>query len=191
MAGRARYQALTEELTRRTKQAFEVEENEPIPSSLDYVCSLIESGQTAKAIAADLSLSLPFQVDYAMLMRYLRAEHGENTDSDLEQARARASHSLVEDALTIVDAPVFTMMDVSQAASRARQRNWMAERYNPSKYGQSKGVSVSVTVGSLHLDALKHVSTLVTGTAQRALPSPAHNTAVVGQVIAVDGVSVE
>ena len=72
-------------------------------------------------------------------------------------------------------------------------RQWMAERYNPSKYGQSKGVSVSVTVGSLHLDALRHISTLVTPAPQQALLSSTHNDAALvnddSQVLAVHHVS--
>lgn len=188
MAGRARHHALIEELAKRTCATFE---EEPEATSLDYVCYRIEGRTTTKALAFELQEAITYPVDDALLMRHLRSQYGAAADPAIDAARARASHSLVEEGLELVDAPAETMMDVSRAASRARQRNWMAERYNPSKYGQSKGVSVSVTVGSLHLDALKYVSTLVTGSVQPALPSPAHNTEVVGQVIAVDGVSVE
>lgn len=189
MAGRARHHALVDELTKRTRATFE---EEPEATPLDYVCYRIEGRTTTKALALELQEAITYPVDDALLMRHLRNQYGPGTaDPAIDAARARASHSLVEEGLELVDAPAETMMDVSRAASRARQRNWMAERYNPSKYGQSKGVSVSVTVGSLHLDALKYVSTLVTGSSQQALPSPAHNTEVVGQVIAVDGVSVE
>jgi hypothetical protein len=187
MAGRARARALADALERRTRDYFGAEPDEPQPTTLDYVCARIESGTTTKAIAAELETTVKFPVDYAMLMRHLRAEHGEATDERVDEARVRASHLLVEHALELVDAPADTMFQVSKAASQARQRNWMAERYNATRYGSQKGVSVSISVGSLHLDALRalpaRATAIVTPTAQQALASPAVEVAEVVQVV--------
>lgn len=178
MAGRARTKALTELLATRSRLAFDVPEDQPAPSALTYVVSRIESGQTAKALCADLTNSLPFECDYGMLMRFLRAEHGGTNDeaesaidSALRSARARASHCLAEESIEIVDEPAETMMDVSRAASRSRARQWAAQAWNKEDYGQQKGVSVTVTVGSLHLAALQappaRATAIVTGSQQQ------------------------
>ena len=161
MAGRTRYKALADELALRTRRTFE---DDPQATSLDYVCHWIENGQTAKALATDITVSLrsypvPFDVDYALLMRHLRHEYGDEGDNGVtarvEQARSRASHCLAEESLDIVDAPAETQTEVSRAASRARSRQWLAQAWNQRSYGQQKGVSVSLSIGSLHLDALK------------------------------------
>lgn len=194
MAGRARAKALADRLASLAMAYLETEPDETPPTSLDYVCARIESGTTAKAIAQELSEREGFPVDYAMLLRHLRAEHGDAaTDDALDAARVRASHSFAEHALQLVDEPAYDSVQVSRAAARARQRNWMAERYNPSKYGQSKGVSLSISVGSLHLDALRavpaRVATIVTGTTQPALQSGSHNSDDMGEVVAIHDVS--
>lgn len=192
MAGRARTHALAEALAERTKDYFELTEilTEDTHSTLDYVADWIESGNTLKELSAELTVELGHEVTYARLMAVLRETHGaDGTDQRLSASRARASHSLAETALELVDASAETQVDVSRAASRAKTRQWMAERYNPREYGQQKGVSVSLSIGSLHLDALRAVSPIVTGSAQHALPSPAHNSAELGEVLAVHSVS--
>jgi hypothetical protein len=166
MAGRARYTAITEELLKRVRDTFDPEpEGQLQPSSLDYVCHWMESGKTAKALAADLSKHLPFECDYAMLMRYLRNQYGdEKTDQALDAVRARASHSLAEDALDLIDkADGDSSSAVSKAAAQARSRQWMAEKYNPSRFGQKQTTNVSISIGGLHLDALRAVPNRVTG----------------------------
>jgi hypothetical protein len=179
MAGRARTKALAELLDTRAAEYFEIDyiNGDDPRSSLDYVCEWVESGNTLKELAASLSTELEHEVTYARLMAVLREQHGAQAcDAALESSRRRASHSLAETAMELVDAPADSNVDVSRAASRARTRQWMAERYNPQQYGQSKGVSVTVTVGSLHLDALRAVparaTAIVTGSPeQHALPA--------------------
>jgi hypothetical protein len=176
MAGRARTHALRDELVKRARAEFDTDTLEPDPSTLDYVCARIESGQTTKALAADITKSLPFECDYAMLMRHLRAEHGPDCDDAIDEARTRASHCLAEESLELVDACADTSVEVNRANSRSRSRQWLAQAWNPSKYGQQKGVSVNVSIGSLHLDALRAVparaTAIVTGSPeQHALPA--------------------
>lgn len=168
MAGRARLQALKDELDRRTIEYFDVDLTDPaitqsFPSHLDYVCARIESGATAKAIALELSNALNVEIQYDALMRYLRNQFGETAaDESISQARARASHCLAEESIDIVDnAPEFAA-GVSKAMSRARSRQWYAEKWNPQRYGQNKQQNVSISVTTLHLDALRAHSTQVT-----------------------------
>lgn len=185
MAGRARANALREELAKRLAEYFEPEEGEPQPTALDYVCARVEGGTTTKALAQELTQSIGYEVDYAMLIRHLSAAFGaERTDQEIDTARARASHLHVETALEIVDEPQHDAAGVSRAASRARQRNWMAERQNRKGYGQDKGVSVSISVGSLHLDALRAATARVSAVPeQHALPS--------GSAVTVDAEVIE
>jgi hypothetical protein len=61
---------------------------------------------------------------------------------------------------------------------RARTRQWTAERWNPTQYGQSKGVNVAISVTQLHLGALQHPSNTVTSSA----PLEVHNTEVTRSV---------
>lgn len=190
MAGRARTNAIADELAKRVKETFDPDPDEnPQPNALDYVCHWMECGKTAKALAADLSNSLAFDCDYAMLMRYLRNTHGAAAESAMDQARARASHSLAEDALELIDAADRDSSSaVSKAQAQARSRQWMAERYNPSRFGSNKGVSVSISVTALHLDALRAAPKGVTGSGLQALdPGPVcqHATAQVVDAYAV------
>lgn len=67
----------------------------------------------------------------------------------------RASHLMVEESLQIVDAEALTSVDVSRAASRAKSRQWIAGKYNRAAYGESREPTVSISIGSLHLDALR------------------------------------
>ncbi len=137
------------------------------------VCAWIERGQTVKALALDLSKSLkPIEITYDGLMRYLRDKFTtEAVESSMDTARVRASHSMAEDALRIVDAKAESQQDVSRAASRARARQWMAERYNPQRFGSQKGVNVALSITSLHLSALQAGPQVVTSSLQPAANS--------------------
>jgi hypothetical protein len=174
MAGRARTKALIEELEKRCRE--DASEDTPM-SSLDYACEWISSGQTLKALAKDLTDTLHDEVTYGRLMAVLRVQHGEQVvEASLDLARTRASHCLAEESLELVDAYADTTLDVNRAQSRAKSRQWLAQAWNSAKYGQQKGVSVNVTVGSLHLDALRavpaRVATIVTGTPEQPLLPP-------------------
>lgn len=191
MAGRARMLAISDELAKRVRDTFDPEPDEEQPSSLDYVCHWMESGKTAKALAQDISNSLPFEFDYAAMMRYLRNSYGDTAvEGAMDAARARASHSLAEDAVDIVDkADRDSTSAVSKAAAQARSRQWMAERYNPARFGQKTQQNVAISVNVLHLDALRAKQAEVTG----ALNGATHNTTLPNtpnaEVVAIASVS--
>src|ERR1019366_4513032 len=166
MAGHSRRNAIEAELERRTRDTFgEDDDAEVIPSILDYVCQWLEGAQTLSKLATEGQARTHFEVSPALLQRALRARFGEDeTDSAIAAARLRASHQYAEDSVTLVDAPADTNFEVSRAASRARSRQWLAEKYNPRAFGSQKDVSVSISIGSLHLAALQapHVVTAST-----------------------------
>lgn len=170
MAGRARLQALKDELDKRVAVTFDTDDadawkGDAPPSHLDYVCAWYESGKTGKALAADLQQKLKHDVTYESLMRYLRNSFGnEATESALSEARVRASHSLAEASMQIVDdADETSKSGVAKAMARARTRQWMAERYNPSTFGQKQQTNVAISITGLHLDALRARPNTVTG----------------------------
>lgn len=177
MAGRARFHALKDEFERRTRDLFE---DDAQATHLDYICERVENATTTKAIAAEISQSLGHECTYARMMSYLRECFGDvETDHRIDTARVRASHLLPEEGKELVDAAGLTTAEVAKASSQAKQRNWMAERYNRERYGSSKGVNVSISVGELHLAALKATPVRVTVATQQALVSPVvpvHNT---------------
>lgn len=154
MAGRARHTAIADELDKRCRHYFEDDE----PSShLDYVAARLADGVGLKAHAADLSKTLGLDISYEMLLRYLaRACGGEAcVDQALDAARARASHGLAEESVSITDEPAFDGAQVSRNASRSRSRQWMAAQWNQARYGPQKAASVSINIGTLHLSALQ------------------------------------
>jgi hypothetical protein len=173
---------MIEELERLTREYYEGED-EP-HTVLDYIAAKVEDGVTLKSQAFELGQSLGFEVGRERISAYLRSTFGaEAVTAKLADARSHASHQMAEHAIELVDAPAEDSVEVARAASRARVRQWTAERYNARELGGQKGVSVSVTVGSLHLDALRHLSTIVTPASQPALASPAHNSDELAQVI--------
>jgi hypothetical protein len=134
-------------------------------TALDYVAAWISDGGTLKQLAFAIGQSLGYEVGRERISAYLRDTFGAAAVSDaLASARTRASYSLVEDAIGLVDEEADDSISVQRAASRARARQWTAERYNQAAFGSQKGVSVSVTVGSLHLDALRSLPARVTAT---------------------------
>lgn len=172
MAGRARLLALKDELDKRTTDYFVDDDEGVTRSHLDYVCAWYEDGQTGKALALSLSNSLKLAVTYEALMRYLRNQFGtETADRALDSARVRASHSMAEEAVELVDNAAEFAPAVAKASAQARSRQWMAERYNPQRFGTQKGVSVNVSIGSLHLDALRARASVVTVGTQALLSS--------------------
>lgn len=198
MAGRARLQALKDELDHRSKDYFDVDEvdikvnNAQTPTHLEYVCARVEDGTTTKALCKEISATIGYELTYDRLMRYLRDAFGpELAAQELDSARVRASHCMAEQALEIVDAPAYDSVTVQQARARANQRNWMAERYNPSRFGQQKGVSVNVSIGSLHLDALRSRQAKVTVASQAQLSSGGGVEMTQAQVVDAQVVSID
>jgi hypothetical protein len=165
VAGRARTNAIADALDSRVASYFEPEDGDPQYTRLDYVCCWLAEGKTVKSLAQELTDSLHFEVWAETLLRQLRRDYGEGAvDSALDAARARASHSLAEEALDLVDkADRDSSSAVSKAQAQARSRQWMAERYNPGRFGSNKGVSVSISVSDLLLDALRARPKIVTG----------------------------
>ncbi len=73
----------------------------------------------------------------------------------LIRARARAADELVGQMIDIADDTDY--QEVQKAKLRVQTRQWVAERWNPQAYAQSKQPSVQVNLSGMRLDALRHI----------------------------------
>ncbi len=73
----------------------------------------------------------------------------------LIRARARAADELVGQMIDIADDTDY--QEVQKAKLRVQTRQWVAERWNPQAYAQSKQPSVQVTLSGMRLDALRYI----------------------------------
>jgi len=120
-----------------------------------YVLECIMDGHPTAAVAAVCDISR------GMLYEWL---HKDNERWErYQEARRIGAHVLAEQALEIVDDATSETIAVDR--ERARIRQWLAERANPRDFGKEAGVQVNLSIGDLHLQAVK----------QAALPSPRDN----------------
>lgn len=159
MAGRPKRRAMIEELERLTKDYFDEETS--THTHLDYVAAQTENGLTLTELAENITGRVQTEISREMLSTYLRSAFSD-TEARLTEARAFASHTLVEQAIKYVDAPAYSTVAVSRAASRARARQWTAERWNAREMGQNKQAGVTFNIGALHLSALRMTNTELT-----------------------------
>lgn len=143
------------ELERRTREYFEVEAGAPSDHShLDYVVAWVEGGNTMRALVDAMGVDLGHEVSPALLSVYLYSNFRES-EARLKQARARGAHSMLDDSISIVDEPQFDNVGVARAASRARTRVQVAERWNRAELGNQQQTNVAISITGLHIDALR------------------------------------
>ena len=159
MAGQPKRRAMIEALEARTREYFE---DDTEPSTLDYIASWIEEGNSILKLADELTAALGYTVYAQWIHAYLRKRYGDALDARLVESRARASHQLAEHALAITDEKADSSVDVARNGLRARARQWTAERWNAASYGQSKQATVAISFSQVHLDALKLLNAKVT-----------------------------
>jgi hypothetical protein len=79
----------------------------------------------------------------------------------LDEARRLGADAMAEDSLELIDGLTqkadLTSADVQLAKERVSVRKWMAALNHPDKFAP-KGAEVTVSIGSLHLGALKKVA---------------------------------
>lgn len=109
------------------------------PSLGDEAITLLSEGVTMSRICTTL------QVSKAALLEWLDEEENAERAS---RARARAADALADEALDIAD-------ESRDARLRIQQRNWVAERFNRQRFGQTQKIEVSGNITHLHLAALQ------------------------------------
>ncbi len=112
----------------------------------------IINGDTMAAIAETVECSRPFLYQWLDLKR-------EERRAALPAARRLSADAHVEGGQELLDRLAgtdATSSEVSLTIARARYRQWRASRYNRELYGEPRpGLDVSISIGQLHLDALR------------------------------------
>lgn len=150
MAGQPRRRAIAVELDIRTRNSCDEDETE-----LDYVSQWVEGGKTLIKLATEIGEASGFDVTVPALASYLRSKFGQAAVDRITSARKASAHTLVEEALEIVDGATATTEGLRHADMRAKSRQWMAERYNRAELGGDRQPVVQINIATLHLDAMR------------------------------------
>ena len=118
----------------------------------DWLFDQIASGMTMTKLAEHYGCTRSY------VSRALNAN--EEYKRALEQARAEAADALVEEGLHMVDQLDGSSSSNEIAATREKVnwRKFMAGSYNQNKYGTRPQTNVTLSIGDLHLDALRKVN---------------------------------
>jgi hypothetical protein len=113
---------------------------------IEHIVTMFEAGKSQTRICKDLGIGR------RALEIWCDAPENEHK---IARARARAADNLACETLEIADAAAPEESNVARV--RIQTRQWIAERWKPSVYAQQRGPSVSISIGGLRLDALRHV----------------------------------
>jgi lipopolysaccharide biosynthesis regulator YciM len=116
---------------------------------IEFVSSHIAEGMTIGRLAEFIECSRP------MLSFWINQT--EDRKNAVLSARRLKAEKLAEDALDIADyADGSSSSAVNKARLQVDTRKWMASKLDPENFGE-KSMEVNISVGDLHLQALKHM----------------------------------
>ena len=110
------------------------------------IISMLEAGQPIARICYALG------VGRVALEEWLNLPENEGLAS---RARAKAADDMVAESILIADES--SIEEVNKARLRVQTRQWVAERWNPAAYAQTKMPSVQVNLSGMRLDALRRI----------------------------------
>lgn len=118
----------------------------------DYLHERIASGTTVAALGKEYGASR------AYISRTLNAVPEYKTA--LEGAREEAADAIVEQGLEMVDSlsADSTTNEISATREKVNYRRFMAGSLNQNKYGTRPQNNVTISIGDMHLSALKKIS---------------------------------
>lgn len=117
---------------------------------IEFVSAHIAQGMTIGRLAEFIECSRP------MLSFWIN--HTEERKEAVLRARKLKAEKLAEDALEIADeADGSSNSAVGKARLQVETRKWMAGKLDPDNFGEKQGPQVNISIGDLHLQALKHV----------------------------------
>jgi len=118
----------------------------------DWLFDQIASGMTVAKLAEQYGCTRSY------ISRTLNADP--EYKRALEQARVEAADALVEEGLTMVDKLDGNSSSNEIAATREKinWRKFMAGSLNQNKYGSRPQTNVTLSIGELHLDALRKIN---------------------------------
>jgi hypothetical protein len=116
---------------------------------IEFVSSHIAEGMTIGRLAEFIECSRP------MLSFWINQT--EDRKNAVLSARRLKAEKLAEDALDIADyADGSSSSAVNKARLQVDTRKWMASKLDPENFGE-KSMELNISVGDLHLQALKHM----------------------------------
>jgi hypothetical protein len=167
MAGSPKKRAMLIELQKRAVAMFGQHDDGREPTPLEYACGYIASGGTLLKLAEELGVSRNLLDD---TLRNLDPSAGDK----LAHARKLSADAHAELGMSLIDNALEEKGALWKAEKQAAHRKWLASKMNREVYGEEKqGVQVAISLGSLHLDALRAVkSQVLANPASAALPAP-------------------
>jgi hypothetical protein len=118
----------------------------------DYLFEEIASGKTMTQLAKDYGCNRQyFSTSINTIPEYANA---------LAKARQEAADALVEQGLDMVDDldGGSTNSEIAATREKVQWRKFMAGSYNQERYGNRPQTNVNISIGDMHLDALRKVN---------------------------------
>ena len=118
----------------------------------DYLFEEIASGNTITKLAKDFGCNRQYlSTTINNIPEYSQA---------LSKARQEAADALVEQGLTMVDEldGGSSSSEIAATREKVQWRKFMAGSYNQERYGNRPQTNVTISVGDMHLDALRKVN---------------------------------
>lgn len=143
------------EIERRARAHFEDEDlpQDQRASHLDYIVSWVQDGNTVLQLANEIAEDTGLKISSQMLGRYIR--EFDDGAQRVQEARQQGAHSMVDQAIDIVDNAPADRDAVRKAQAQANVRTWVAERWNRKDLGAPKGPAIQLNINTMHLDALR------------------------------------
>ena len=118
---------------------------------IEFVSSHIAEGMTIGRLAEFIECSRP------MLSFWINQT--EERKEAVLKARKLKAEKLAEDALDIADmADESSATAVNKARLQVDTRKWMASKLDPDNFGDKQGPQVNISIGDMHLQALKQIN---------------------------------
>lgn len=121
---------------------------------IEFVSAHIAQGMTIGRLAEFIECSRP-------MLSFWINQTEERKEAVLRAKKFKAE-KLAEEALEIADqADEASNGGVNKARLQVDVRKWMAAKLDPDEYGDKQGPQVNISIGDLHLQALKHANKTV------------------------------
>lgn len=124
--------------------------------ALDYVEYRISNGTSMRELAAEVTAVLDFVVRSTLVED--AAAHGHEAGAATERvkaARARGAGQLVEEGKQLIDNVAPDRDAIAKAKAQSDIRALIASRWNRPEWGEAPKQVTNVSIGSLHIDALR------------------------------------
>lgn len=125
-------------------------------TALDYVCYRIENGGTLREMASEVTAVLGYIVRSSLVRAAAVEGHEAGAATErLKASRARGASELVEEAKEIIDNVAPDRDAIAKAKAQSEVRTFIASRWDRENWGEAPRQVTNVSIGSLHIEALR------------------------------------